>query len=464
MALKVYNTLTRKKEIFKPLKNKEVKIFVCGITTYDCPHLGHAKTYIQFDTIVKYLRYKNYKVFYLQNITDIDDKVIKRASEQKTDWKAISEKFTKIYLEDMKSLGADSVDKYAKATDYMKEIVSQVKRLIHKGHAYKISDGWYFDLSKDKDYGKLARRKSLEAEDSVSRIDENVEKKNKGDFCLWKFSKPEEPSWKIDDLERGRPGWHVEDTAITEKELGQQYDIHGGGLDLIFPHHEAEIAQMESISGKKPFVNYWMHTGFLNVNKKKMSKSLENFRTIREVLQVYNKNTIRFLMLSTHYRKPLEFSEETIEQAKNSLQKINEFILRLRNYKPESKNYPKLESLINKTNSDFEKAMNNDFETHNAITAIFNFIKEINKMISEEKLSEKDKNKIIEFMKKIDNVFCILPENEQKAPKEIRELADRRQKAREERNFKLADELREKIKQKGYYTDDTERGYVIKKL
>src|SRR3989344_7050108 len=251
--LKLYNTLTRKKEVFKPMKDKEIKMFVCGPTVYDFSHLGHAKTYIQFDTIAKYFRWKGYKVFYLQNITNIDDKIITRAREDGDEkgWKKLSDKYEKEYLNDMKMLNVNSVNKYAPATDYIPEIISQVKRLIEKRFAYKISDGWYFDLSKDKDYGKLAKRESLELNDAVSRIDENKEKKNKGDFCLWKFSKEGEPKWKS-DIGDGRPGWHIEDTAITEKELGQQYDLHGGGIDLIFPHHEAEIAQMESISGKKP--------------------------------------------------------------------------------------------------------------------------------------------------------------------------------------------------------------------
>src|SRR3989339_236164 len=372
MSLKLYNTLTRKKEIFKPIKNKKVNMFICGPTVYDYAHLGHAKTYIQFDIIVRYLRFKGYKVFYLQNITDIDEKIINKAQESGLDedgWKKIIDESEKSYLEDMKALNVTSVNKYAKATDYISNIISQVKCLIDKGYAYKISDGWYFDLSKDKDYGKLAKRESLELNDAVSRIDENKEKKNKGDFCLWKFSKPGEPKWKA-DIGNGRPGWHIEDTAITEKEFGVQYDIHGGGIDLIFPHHEAEIAQMESISGKKPFVRYWMHTGFVKVNKDKMSKSLDNFLTIKDVLKNYNKEVIRFLFLSTHYRKPIDFNQDLLEQSKNTLQKLNEFMICLENYKSEVKDNNKIDKLIDKTKKNFEKEMNNDFDTHNGITVI----------------------------------------------------------------------------------------------
>src|SRR3989338_638216 len=463
MELKLYNTLTRKIEAFKPIKGKEVKMFVCGPTVYNYIHLGNAKTYIQFDIIVKYLRYKGYKVFYLQNITDIDDKTIKKAAEEKTDWKTIAKKYEEAYILDIKNAGVDSINKYARATYYIKEIISQVKRLIQKGYAYKITDGYYFDASKFKDYGKLARRTQEEAEDSLSRIDENLEKKHKADFCLWKFRKENEPYWEV-DIGSGRPGWHIEDTAITEKEFGSQYDVHGAATDLMFPHHEAEIAQMEAVSGKKPCVRYWMHAGFLIVRSQKMSKSLENFMTLREALTKYNKQTIRFMMISTHYRKPLEFSEESMKQAKNSVQKINEFMLRLRNNKSKTKNNSNVKELIKRAKSNFEKAMDNDFETHNAITAIFEFIKETNKLISEGKISEKDSENILNFMEETDSVFGILPEKEQKIPKEVKILADKRQKAREEKDFKLADELREKIKQKGYYVDDTEKGHLIKKL
>ena len=464
--LKGYNTLTRKLEVFKTLKEKEAKFFVCGVTPYDYSHLGHAKTYTQFDIIVKYLKYKGYNVYYLQNITDMDDKIIKKANEQKVDWKDISRKYEKEYIEDMKNLGNDSVNKYARATDYMKEIVSQVKRLIEKGYAYKISDGWYFDLSKDKDYGKLAKRTSLEGEDAVSRIDENTEKRNKGDFCLLKISKPGEPYWEVNiENEKflSRPGWHIEDTAITEKELGQQYDIHGGGIDLIFPHHEAEIAQMESISGKKPFVKYWMHTGFVNVNKDKMSKSLGNFLTIKDVLKRYNKYIIRFLFLQTHYRKPIDFSEEALEQAKKTLQKLNEFMISLESYKNEVKDNNKVEKLIEKTKKNFEKEMDNDFDTHNGITVIFEFVKEVNKMIGEKNISNDNVKQIINFMREIDKVFGILEEKSE-IPKNIIKLAEERQEARKKKDYKTSDKIREELKKLGYYLDDKEEGYVVKRL
>ena len=441
MPLKIYSTLSRKKELFKPIKKNEVNLFVCGPTVYDYAHLGHAKTYTQFDIIVKYLRHKGYKVFYLQNITDIDDKIIKKANEEKIDWKEIVKKYREAYFQDIKNIGVDSINKYANATDYMLEIISQVKRLIEKGIAYKISDGYYFDLTKFKEYGKLAKRKITEKDDAVSRIDENPEKRNSGDFCLWKFKKENEPFWKS-ELGEGRPGWHIEDTAITEKYFGSQYDIHGGGLDLIFPHHEAEIAQMESISGKKPLVRYWMHTGFLKINKTKMSKSLGNFSTIKDILKKYSPEIIRYVFLSTHYRKPLDFSDKILENAKLSCE-------RLKNICREIDDDGKINE---KYLEEFEKAMDDDFNFSKALQVLW-------KIVRDEKAEGK-----YQTIKKIDEVFGLklLTKEKIKITKEIQKIIEEREKARKSKDWKKADELREALKNKGYYVNDTEHGAEIK--
>ena len=440
MPLKIYSTLSRKKELFKPIKKNEVNLFVCGPTVYDYAHLGHAKTYTQFDIIVKYLRHKGYKVFYLQNITDIDDKIIKKANEEKTDWKEIVKKYREAYFQDMKNIGVDSINKYANATDYMLEIISQVKRLIEKGIAYKISDGYYFDLTKFKEYGKLAKRKITEKDDAVSRIDENPEKRNSGDFCLWKFKKENEPFWKS-ELGEGRPGWHIEDTAITEKYFGSQYDIHGGGLDLIFPHHEAEIAQMESISGKKPLVRYWMHTGFLKTNKAKMSKSLGNFSTIKDILKKYSPETIRYVFASAHYRKPLDFSDKILENAKLSYERLKNICGEIEDDKIINEKY--LE--------EFEKAMDDDFNFSKALQVLW-------KIVRDEKAEGK-----YQTIKKIDEVFGLklLEKEKIKIPKEIQKIIEEREKARKNKDWKKADELREDLKNEGYLIDDTESGTKI---
>ena len=449
MPLQLYNTLTRKKEAFKPIKNKKINFFVCGPTVYDYSHIGHAKTYIQFDIIAKYLRYLKYRVFYLQNITDIDDKIIAKAKEEKKDWKSISRKYEEEFLKDMATLGVNSVNKYARATDYIKEIQSQVERLINKKIAYKISDGYYFNLKKFKEYGKLAGRKHEEAEDAVSRIDENKEKINKGDFCLWKFSKKDEPSWKS-NLGVGRPGWHVEDTAITEKRFGSQYDIHGGAVDLIFPHHEAEIAQMESISGKKPFVKYWLHTAFLNINKEKMSKSKGNFITIREALQKYNGTVIRYFFASNHYRTPINFSFENLEQSRSALDRLNNFVLNLKNSKRKDDS-----DLIKRTKEDFIKAMDDDFNTPVAFSIIFNFMNEVNK--------KGGGKKIYNLMLEFDKIFNILTIKEKKISAEIKKLIQEREKARKKKDFRKADEIRERLKKQGIILEDTEKGVKWKK-
>ncbi len=448
--LKIYNTLTRKKEIFRPMKDKKVRIFVCGPTVYDYMHIGHAKTYIQFDVIVKYLRFRGCNVFYLQNITDLDDKIINKAKEEKISSFDLAKKFTEYYHQDEKKLGINSVNKYAPATDYIKQIIKQTKTLIKKGFAYKIFDGYYYDIKKFKDYGKLSHRTALAAEDAVSRIDEGVEKRNRGDFCLWKISKPDEPSWDT-ELGGGRPGWHIEDTAITETIFGPQYDIHGGARDLIFPHHEAEIAQMESASGKKPMVKYWMHTGFLNVNGQKMSKSLKNFITVKNALEKYNYKTLRFFYLNSNYRSPINFTEKALEKSKNGLGRINDFIKKTKDNKKDDV------SLIKKTEEKFIKAMDDDFDTVKALAVIFDFIKKCYKKNIGNKKS-------YDLFKKIDKVFGVFDFEKEEVPKEIFTLVKEREKYRREKYWQKADELREKIKELGFWVEDTDMGSEIKKL
>jgi len=366
VATKLYNTLTGKLEEFEPIESGKVKVFVCGPTVYDFSHIGHGKTYTQFDTIVRALRYSDYEVSYVINITDIDDKIIKRAHERSMEPSALAEEYEKAYLEDMRSLNNTSADKYARAHDYIPEIKGQVKRLIEKGFAYKISDGYYFDTKSFSDYGKLSGRDTLKAGDAVSRIDENPEKKNPGDFCLWKFKKEGEPFWSA-DFGDGRPGWHIEDTAITETLLGQQYDIHGGAIDLIFPHHEAEIAQMESVSGKSPFVRYWLHSGFLNIKSEKMSKSLGNFLTIREVVEKgVSPSALRYYFLTAQYRTPMDFSWEGLEAAGNAFHKLEKFVASL----------PRGGVVDTLYKNKFKEKLENDFNTPQALSVVWGLIKD----------------------------------------------------------------------------------------
>jgi len=449
--LKFYNTLSRKKEIFKPISGKKVNMFVCGPTVYDYAHLGNGKTYVQFDVIARYLRFKGYDLFYLQNLTDIDDKIIDRAQKENKDWKEIKKQYEKSYKEDMKELNVTSVDKYANATDYINEIISQVKRLIKKGYAYKISGGWYFDLSKDKDYGKLAKRTAMEAEDSVSRIDDNKEKRNKGDFCLWKFSKPGDPVWKA-EIGDGRPGWHIEDTAITETEFGSQYDIHGGGIDLIFPHHEAEIAQMESISGKKPLVKYWLHTGFLKVNDEKMSKSKGNFYTLADISEEgYNPMHLRYFFLAAHYRKPLNFTWDNFDAAKNTYDRLKNIIAGLK----------RSQDKLNKNNMELAKKqfleiINDDLNVPKALAYLWDVLRD-NRLNNTEKY---------ELALEFDKFFGLELDKEERLeiPKEVQKLVKDREEMRKKKNFEEADNIRNRIKKLGYSVEDMEGEVKVRKL
>jgi len=463
MALKLYNTLSKKEEFFRPRKGKKVNFFVCGPTVYDFSHIGHARTYIIFDVIVKYLREKGYNVFYLQNITDIDDKIIKRAKERITTPRKLARDFEKEYLKDMKSLRVDSITKYARATEHIEEIINQVKRLSKKDYTYRIEDGIYYNIRKFLDYGKLSKRTALQAEDAVSRIDEGKRKRNKGDFCLWKFSELDEPSWNS-PWGLGRPGWHIEDTAIAEKYFGFQYDIHGGARDLIFPHHEAEIAQMEALSGKKPFVKYWLHSGFLTVRGQKMAKSLGNFITIRDFIDKKSPRILRFLIIKNHYRSPIDYDEEIVKQTENELERIDEFVNKLQttdfkvqtNYKFQITNYKEK----------FERAMEDDFNTPKTIAVLFNLINKVNSLIDKNQLGRKEAKGILDFLRKIDRIFNVIfwPKAQEKIPPVILNLVKKRENYRKEGQWKKADELRKKIKKVGYWIEDTKTGSKIKKI
>lgn len=449
--MKIYNTLSRRKEVFKPLKDKKINLFVCGPTVYDYSHLGHAKTYTQFDFIVRYLRHHGYDVLYLQNITDIDDKILNRAKETGVSWKELSRKYEAFYLKDMKRLHNTSVSKYARATDYIDQMVKQVRILIKKGYAYKINDGIYFEISKFSEYGKLSRRTKLKKDDSISRVDQNAQKRGWNDFCLWKFSKSDEPSWKT-ELGVGRPGWHIEDTAITEENFGPRYDIHGGAVDLIIPHHEAEIAQMEAASGLNPLVKYWMHTGFLNIDDEKMSKSKGNFTTIRDAFKKYNYRVLRFLFLSNHYRSSLDLSEKTVNQARDSLKRIDEFIFSLVNKKFSDEDAKALEKLKKRV---FE-SIDDDFNTPAAFAEIFDFIREQN-------TNNKGGGKTLDFFKEINSIFDFM-DFDTNSNNQIEKLVKRRDHYRNIGEFGKADGIRKQLEQRGIKIYDTKSGTSWRRL
>ncbi len=449
--------MTRKKEIFKPRQGNRVKLFVCGPTVYDHSHIGHARTYISFDVIVRYLKYCGFTVFYLQNITDLDDKILKRASELGSSPLELARRYEEKYLNDMKVLGVESVTIYARATEHIPEIIKQIKILVEKGYAYETDNGVYFDESRFEDFGKLSNRNLEDL--NVHRIGLDSSKKNPGDFALWKKRKRElkdqEMLWDS-PWGTGRPGWHIEDTAITETYFGSQYDIHGGGLDLIFPHHEAEIAQMEAASGKKPMVNYWMHTGFLNVKGEKMSKSLGNFITINELLQEYSPEVFRFFVLSTHYRSPIDFSQKILDQSSKGLQRIYKFIESIndlldKNILISLENDQKYMDKLVETRIQFLDAMDNDFNTPAAFSSIFDLIRDVNKDITELNISKNSLTKlkaiIIEFGIILGFDFSLKPEKEHDLEKDLIELLkDVRNKLREKKEWELSDEIRSRLK------------------
>lgn len=454
----IYNTMSRSKEQFNPIKPNRVKLFVCGPTVYDDSHIGHGRTYIAFDCIARFLRYQGYSLFYLQNITDVDDKVIKRAREKGTDPLVLAREYERRYLADMKALGVKNVNLYARATEHVPEIIVQIKILIKKGFAYETETGVYFEESKFPDFGKLSRRKLEDL--TVHRVDPDPSKRSPGDFALWKKI-DKQPSWDS-PWGRGRPGWHIEDTAITEEYFGSQYDIHGGGLDLIFPHHEAEIAQMESSSGLKPMVRCWMHTGFLNVKGEKMSKSLGNFITIRELLQRWDGDVFRFLVLSTHYRSPIDFGEEALIQAHNSLERVRKTLKKLdellkSNLDDEGSSNVKNIEIWDEAHKKFIEAMEDDFNTPQALSVLFEIVRNINRQMQNEIFTKSSITRIKILFEEWGEILGInfLPGEKQKRTDDVLNiLLDVRNQLREKKEWELSDKIRSQLKDLGFGLED----------
>ena len=468
--MKIFNTLSRQKEEFIPINPPEVKMFVCGMTVYDQPHIGHARTYIVFDMVAKYLRKRGFDVSYLQNVTDIDDKIIQRAKEADVNFKEISEKYENQYLASMSALGIDSVWKYVRATDNIKEIIAQIQRWIDSGYAYAVPansqvnpefQDVYFDISKFSRYGQLSGQNLAEMETGV-RKDLEANKRDPRDFALWKaLNIKSEPSWKS-PWGLGRPGWHIEDTAISEKYFGQQYDLHGGGLDLIFPHHEAEIAQQEASSGKSPFVRYWMHSGWLTVDGVKMSKSLKNFISIDDMLVKYTPEAIRMMALSTHYRSPVNYTEKLMPQNQAAVNRIYSFIQRLKNISGDENT--ELDKIAEATLNKFTLAMDDDFNTSLALGALFEMIKSVNIIIDQSTISKKQGKKIIKLLQEFNEVLGIVPQKEYEIPENISILVQKRETARENKNWQESDNIRNEIESLGYKVEDTEYGSIVSKL
>jgi cysteinyl-tRNA synthetase len=464
MVLRIYNTLSRKKEVFKPIHGNRVNMFVCGPTTYDLSHLGHARTYISYDIIARYLRYKGYSLFYLMNITDVDDKIINRAENIGTNPLELAQEYERYFYEDMATLGIRSVNLFARASEHIPEIIDQVKTLVDKGYAYETETGVYYDITQFKDLGALSHQKPSELR--KHRIEPDPTKRSAQDFALWKKRGPEELGWDS-PWGRGRPGWHIEDTAITTHYFGPQYDIHGGAVELIFPHHEAEIAQAEAATGRKPLVKYWVHTGVLKVDGKKMSKSLGNFVTVRDALKRYGPEVLRFFFASAHYRSIIDFSEASLEQAERSLQTLHNALSNVWKLAPRpgiEKNEEELEKKILRCRDKFVKAMDDDFNSPFALTALFALTSEINKFVdSHETINAILLEKIVNTFRELGGMFNILQEEERKTDLRIVGdlvdlLIELRQKFRENKDWQMSDKIRSRLKDLGIILEDTADG------
>lgn len=467
--MKLYNTLTRQKEEFKPVTPGEVRMYSCGPTVYNYFHIGNARPFIIFDTLRKYLEYRGYKVTFVQNFTDIDDKMIKKANEEGITVKELGERFIAEYFKDAKGLGIKEATVHPKATENIDAIIELIKKLEEKGFAYNVDGDVYFNTKKFKEYGKLSHQ-PLEALEAGARIDVNEQKRDPMDFALWKKQKPGEPAWES-PWGMGRPGWHIECSAMANKYLGTTIDIHSGGQDLIFPHHENEIAQSEA-ANEAPFANYWLHNGYINVDNQKMSKSLNNFFTVRDVAKEYDYEVIRFFMLSAHYRNPINFSKDLMEQAKSGLERMYTCLDNLEFFKQNAQDRAmngqemELASRLNKYKENFIAAMDDDLNTADAIAAMFEMVREINANIT---ATSNSSVVIIEFaanlLKELGNVLGILQKSQQNSLNaEIEELIAKRQQARKEKNWTLADSIRDQLKEMGIVLEDTPQGVKWRKV
>lgn len=467
--MKLYNTLTRQKEEFKPVTPGEVRMYSCGPTVYNYFHIGNARPFIIFDTLRRYLEYRGYKVTFVQNFTDIDDKMIKKANEEGITVKELGERFIAEYFKDAKGLGIKEATVHPKATENIDAIIELIKKLEEKGFAYNVDGDVYFNTKKFKEYGKLSHQ-PLEALEAGARIDVNEQKRDPMDFALWKKQKPGEPAWES-PWGMGRPGWHIECSAMANKYLGTTIDIHSGGQDLIFPHHENEIAQSEA-ANEAPFANYWLHNGYINVDNQKMSKSLNNFFTVRDVAKEYDYEVIRFFMLSAHYRNPINFSKDLMEQAKSGLERMYTCLDNLEFFKQNAQDRAmngqemELASRLNKYKENFIAAMDDDLNTADAIAAMFEMVREINANIT---ATSNSSVVIIEFaanlLKELGNVLGILQKSQQNSLNaEIEELIAKRQQARKEKNWTLADSIRDQLKEMGIVLEDTPQGVKWRKV
>jgi len=493
MTIKIYNSLTRKKEIFKPVEKDKVKMYVCGMTVYSDAHIGHARTYFAFDVIRRYFEYKGYKVKYIQNITDVDDKIIDAANREGVDALEYSRRFADRCLKDLDNLGIRRADSYPKASETIPDMIKMIEQLINKGYGYESGGDVYFSVEKFEDYGKLSGQKIDEVKSSACAITDE-HKQCSFDFALWKATKPGEPSWPSPWGE-GRPGWHIECSAMSSKQLGLPFDIHGGGMDLRFPHHENEIAQAEAATGKQ-FAKYWMHIGLLTVDGEKMSKSIGNIVNVKDLLKKWDAEVVRFFFAQAHYRSPPDFSENALKNAEKGLVRIHRLMEKMESFagdkkidekklSPEEKKYLKV---VDDFKNSFESALDDDFNTSQAVSIVFDFVNTGNRFF--EKTSNPDPGLIryaLDTMKRIGNVLTLFQDkkvvSDDKVLEKLRETASvfitnvkgkgleeimdlllqARETARARKDWKIADSIRNELDKIGFEVQDTTSGPVWRK-
>ena len=485
MSLKIYNTLTGKKDEFHPLKEGKVGMYVCGVTAYDFSHIGHARAAVVFDVIFRYLKYRGYEVTYVRNYTDVDDKIINKANDEGVDTKTIAERYILEYDRDMGTLKVEMPTFIPRATEHIPEMLRLIERLIENGYGYEVQGDVFYEVSKFKSYGKLSG-KDIDQLQAGARVEVDDRKKAPLDFALWKASKPGEPAWES-PWGKGRPGWHIECSAMSQHFLGETFDIHGGGADLIFPHHENEIAQAEGATGK-PFARYWIHNGFVNINQEKMSKSLGNIFTIREILESYHPEAIRIFLLSHHYRSPVDFSDQSLKEAQISLDRFYALLKDLKdmnNRKIQSSSpfekemYSRVKSLPEM----FERVMDDDFNTASALGVLHRMTRDLNGLLSE--VNKDDKGGLstalceeaLKNLTAMGNILGVLTADPvdyfgQKKEEGMKRIAiseeeisiriEERKVARERKDWKKADQIREELFNKGILLEDTLQGTIWK--
>jgi len=463
----IYNTLTRKKEEFIPLEPNKVKMYACGPTVYNFFHIGNARCFVVFDMFRRYLKYRGYDVTFVQNFTDIDDKLIRKANEEGTTVKEIAEKYIKEYFTDAKGLGVQPADIHPRATENIDTIIEIISSLLEKGHAYISNGDVYFRTQSFTCYGCLSHM-PIEDLEAGARVDVSEQKENPLDFALWKAAKPGEPAWES-PFGLGRPGWHIECSAMVKRYLGESIDIHAGGVDLTFPHHENEIAQSEASTGK-PFVKYWMHNGYINVDNKKMSKSLNNFFTVRDIAQEYGYLPIRFFILSSHYRSPINFSKEIIEQAKSALERLhnceNNLRFYIENTQVENDNrFEEYKQLFDSRKAQFIAELDDDFNTANAISVIFELVRDINTMLGEGGIGKTTAKYAYSLFTELVGLlgFNAQEEKDDEFVALVESKIAERAAAKKEKNYAKADQIRNELAKMGVILEDTPQGTKWKK-